>query len=281
VRPAHAFRLLRTVLLAALLVACAPVERLFASDAEPWPRWQTNDATSTIEVDHRAWDRFLARYLQRDAAGINLMEYAAVTGEDRAALKAYLGVLAATSVSRLNRTEQFAFWVNLYNALTVSTVLEHYPVKSIRDIDISPGLFSVGPWGAKMIHVEDMPLSLDDIEHRILRPLWRDPRTHYALNCASLGCPNLQAHAYRAQTLDADLDAAARAYVNSPRGARFEGGHLLVSRLYQWYVADFGGNDVGIITHLTRYAQPDLARQLATFHAIEDGGYDWSLNAAR
>ena len=72
-------------------------------------------------------------------------------------------------------------------------VLEHYPVKSIRDIDISPGFFASGPWGAKLATVEGEKISLDEIEHRILRPIWKDPRIHYAVNCASLGCPNLQA----------------------------------------------------------------------------------------
>ncbi len=98
-------------------------------------------------------------------------------------------ILAATSADRLRRAEQFPFWINLYNALTVKVVLDHYPVEIIRDIDISPGLFADGPWGKKLVTVEGEALSLDDIEHRILRPIWKDPRLHYVLNCAALGVP--------------------------------------------------------------------------------------------
>jgi Protein of unknown function, DUF547 len=87
-------------------------------------------------------------------------------------------------------------------------------VASIRDIAISPGLFSVGPWGRKLIEVEGEPLSLDDIEHRILRPIWRDPRLHYAVNCAALGCPNLRSSAFTAANADILLETAASDYVN-------------------------------------------------------------------
>ena len=150
------------------------------------------NSASTVRVDHRRWGRFLAAYVRPGENGLNRVAYGSVTAEGRADLGAYLDSLAAVPVSTLSRPEQMAFWINLYNALTVRVVLDHYPVGSIREIDISPGLFSNGPWRAELTTVEGEPLSLDDIEHRILRPIWRDPRIHYALNCASLGCPNLQ-----------------------------------------------------------------------------------------
>ena len=122
--------------------------------------------------------------------------------------------MAAVRVSGLGRDEQCAYWINLYNALTLEVVLDHYPVDSIRDIDISPGLFSQGPWGKKLITVEGEQVSLNDIEHRILRPIWRDPRIHYAINCASLGCPNLQPRPFTGRTLDHALDLAAMRFVD-------------------------------------------------------------------
>ena len=122
------------------------------------------------------------------------------------------------------------------------------------------------------------PCRLNDIEHRILRPIWRDPRIHYAVNCASVGCPNLMTEAFAGDRLDAQLDGAARAYVNTPRGARIEDGKLVVSSIYIWFGEDFGGNDAGVIAHLKRYAEPQLGNRLKSLKAISDHRYDWSLN---
>ena len=201
-----------------------------------------------------------------------------MTTADCEALGRDLARLARTPISTYSRAEQFAFWVDLYNELTVELVLDHYPVVSIRDIAISPGLFSSGPWGKKLIAIGGEGLSLDDVEHRILRPIWRDPRIHYAVNCAALGCPNLQPEAFTAANTVALLDKAARDYVNHPRGVSAAGGRLAVSSIYVWYEADFGGTDRGVIEHLRRYARPPSAAALAGIHHIAEDRYDWRLN---
>ena len=257
------------------VVAAAP-----ASDL--WPRWTTHDPASTLTVDHTAWDTFLSRYRSQNAAGVALVDYRAVTAADRQALDDYLQQLSSTPVDSLSRPEQFAYWANFYNALTVKVILDHYPVDSIRDIDISPGLFSNGPWGAKLVTVAGEALSLDDIEHRILRPIWQDPRIHYAVNCAAIGCPNLLPRALRPATLEADLETAARAYVNDPRGARVDAdGDLVVSSIYDWFEEDFGGSEIGVLAHLRQYAEGPLADALAGRTRIDGDDYDWSLNQAR
>jgi hypothetical protein len=237
-------RLLGIAMLLAAGVAFA------APRSEPWPRWEVHDESSAAVVDHGDWDALLSAYRRVPADGIARFAYGAVSAADRQRLAAYLVRLQSVQVSQLRRTEQRAYWINLYNAQTVSTVIEHYPVPSILKISISPGLFARGPWGRKLLRVEGVELALDDVEHRILRPGWKDPRTHYAVNCASLGCPNLAAHAWTAETLEAQLDEGARAYVNHARGARVEDGKLYVSSLYQWFAADFGGDDAGVIAHL-------------------------------
>jgi hypothetical protein len=246
--------------------------------AERWPRFERADASSTRSVDYAPWARFLATYLVVGEDGINRIAYGRVTASDKAAFGAFIDDLAATRVSALNRGEQRAYWTNLYNALTVRVVLEHYPVKSIRDISL--GFLAFGPWSKTLIEVEGEAISLDDIEHRILRPIWRDPRTHYSVNCASLGCPNLAPRPYAAAEMERMLDDAARAYVNHPRGARFAGDRLVVSSLYRWYRVDFGGDDEGILLHLRLYATGALAAQLAQATRIDDDAYDWSLNDA-
>ena len=249
-----------------------------APRAELWPRWQAHDPAAQARIDHGAWAGFLARYVRAGADGINRVAYGAVTPDDRSALDAYVEALAALPISRYARPEQMAYWINLYNALTVRLVLAHYPVDSIRDIDISPGLFSDGPWGKKLVAIEGERLSLDDIEHRILRPLWHDARIHYALNCAALGCPSLQPEPFLAARLEEQLERAARAYVNHPRGVTVADGELVVSSIYEWFKQDFGGSDQGVIAHLRCYAAPALARELERFSAGADDRYDWRLN---
>lgn len=247
---------------------------------EPWARWQAYDPAASATIDHGEWDRFLKIYVRKGKDGIARLAYAAVIPADRAALAAYVDRLAGIAPSRFARSEQLAYWINLYNALTIKTVLTHYPVRSIRDIRISPGLFAAGPWGKKLVAVEGEKLSLDDIEHRILRPIWHDPRVHYAVNCASLGCPNLAQEAYRADNFERLLEAGARDYINHARGARVENGRLRVSSIYVWFREDFGDSDAGVIAHLRRYGAPALAAALADTARIDGHDYDWTLNDA-
>ncbi len=267
------------VLFAAVLLMTTQTLRA-APSAELWERWTTHDATSQTRLDHSAWTRFLSRYVTARPDGINVVDYGGVSRADKSALADYIDALAAVRVSELNRKEQFAYWVNLYNALTVIVVLDAYPVESIRDIDISPGLFSNGPWGKKLVSVEGEKVSLDDIEHKILRPIWKDPRIHYAVNCASIGCPNLQLEAFTADNSEAFLNAGAVAYINHPRGAEVVRGKLVVSSIYDWFEDDFGGNDAGVIAHLNQYAKPDLKQALRGVSRVNDDRYDWDLNSS-
>ncbi len=257
-------------------VAVAPA--FGAPSAKLWDRWTAHDSASVVSVDHSPWAVFLETHLRGDQDGINRIAYSAVADDDKAALDRYVATLEAIAVSGLNRDEQLVYWINLYNALTVKVVLDHYPVDSIRDI--KSGFFSSGPWGRKLARVEGEALTLDDIEHRILRPIWRDPRIHYAVNCAALGCPNLQADAFTTGNVDAMLNAAARDFVNHARGVSFEGDELVVSSIYEWFKEDFGNTDAAVIAHLKRYASDALAARLAQAKRIDDDRYDWRLNDA-
>jgi hypothetical protein len=177
-------------LLASVIFLFASSAVRAAPKADLWSRWQKNDPANRQRIDHSLWDKFLKKYvIASHPSGINRVRYDAVSPEDRKALQSYLKHLQSLPISGYNRNEQKAYWVNLYNSLTVEAILSHYPVQSILDIDISPGWFSRGPFGAKLLTIEREKLSLDDIEHRILRPIWKDNRVHYAVNCASIGCP--------------------------------------------------------------------------------------------
>lgn len=279
----------RALLLAAFsVVAARPA--LAAPKSEPWSLWEKHDAASAATIDHAPWGRFLAAYRRENADGSARFAYRAVTSNDRAGLEADVARLAAVPISRFNRAEQFAYWVNLYNMTTVLTVLRHYPVKSIRDINISPGWFASswfasgwfasGPWGAKLLEVEGTKLSLDDIQHRILRPGWRDPRIHYAVNCAALGCPDLPAVPFTATSAEALLEAAARAFVNHSRGAAIESGRLAASSIYVWYAADFGPEPVDVVRHMRKYASQEFYTALSHIRQVSLDRYDWALNEA-
>lgn len=228
----------------------------------------------------------LRKYVANGRDGINRVDYRRwhADAQDRMALGAYIAMLAGARPSQMARPQALVFWANLYNALTLKVILDHYPVKSIRDIRSQSSLLDlkalIGPWRTQLVSIEGKSLSLDDIEHGIMRPTFADPRVHYAVNCASIGCPNLQPAPWRAASLDGDLDAAARAYVNHPRAVTVKAdGSLKISSIYRWFIEDFGGNDAGILRHLRQFANADLAERLAGTPRISEDGYDWTLNA--
>ncbi|GJL91636.1 DUF547 domain-containing protein [Hyphococcus sp.] len=248
-----------------------------ASEIDRLAQW---DAESAEVVDHSIFAGFLSDYVETAEDGVNRVRYEAVSPTDRQRLDEYIETLAAKDPIQLNRSEAFAYWVNLYNALTVQLILEHYPVKSIREIKPNP--FASGPWRMELVTVSGISLTLDDIEHGILRAQWRDARIHYAVNCASISCPNLLNHPYTGAELNTMLDGAAQAYVNHPRGVRVKGkGKLILSSIYKWYAGDFGGDEQGVINHLLKYAGPALAAELRDAQSIDGYEYDWSLNEAR
>ena len=260
------------------LSGIASFEALFAPTKKLWERWLTFNDNSSAKIDHGEWNAFLETYLTQDDEGLNRMAYPHVSEEDKARLERYVESLTSLPISRYSRNEQLAYWINLYNALTVAVVLDHLPVESIRDIDISPGLFGDGPWDKKLAEVEGEEISLNDIEHRILRPIWNDPRIHYAVNCASVGCPNLQLLAFEGDTAEAMLEQAAREFVNSPRATWLTRKGLAVSSIYVWFSEDFGKTDKAIIEHLGQYAEGPTAARLEGVTEIVDHDYDWRLN---
>ena len=263
---------------ALLLSGCATLEK--AALPEPVlleQTWQVAASTATVEIDQSAWDTFLSRFLKTDTAGINRLDYGSVTANDHSQLRDYISRLEQINTKTLSQDQQLAYWFNLYNAKTVDLVLEAYPVDSI--LDIKDGFLPTGPWNRKVVRVNSQELSLNDIEHRIVRPVFEDPRIHYALNCAAAGCPNLMPRAWRAETLEADLDAAERAYVNDPRGIRFDAnGRLTLSKIYSWFSEDFGNDEEEVLEDLLYAASPELQDKLYGRTSVDRYEYDWSLN---
>ncbi|MDJ0684982.1 MAG: DUF547 domain-containing protein [Alphaproteobacteria bacterium] len=273
--------LTRRLVVATVLVLALPafntVAGALAPEPDLWDVWEAHDPGSTARIDHSAWTAYLGEIVTPDAQGVNRVDYGGAAMAKRADLDAYIATLAAIPISLYNRAEQEAYWINLYNALTIQVVLDHYPVQSIQDIDISPGLFSSGPWGKELVEIEGRGVSLNDVEHRILRPIWRDPRVHYVVNCASIGCPNLLPVAATADQMDALKNAAARDYINDPRGVSIVDGEVVLSKIYEWFTEDFGNSSAGVVAHLQLYAEPALAADLQAIK-VYDFAYDWGLN---
>ena len=229
-------------------------------------------------VDHSTWNEILRTYVQPDRDGINRFAYAEITSADREALRGYLmDNLAFVPISRYSRAEQLSFWINLYNALTIQLVIDNYPIRSIEDIDISPGMFSKGPFAKKLMKVENVALSLDDIRNAILLPIWKDARIHYVLSYAAVDSPNILPRAITPTTADALLDQAAAAFINHPRGIRIEEDQIVANSLFVWYAKDFGEGSA-LIDHLLRYADFDLAKYLIETDRIARQHFDWTLN---
>lgn len=258
------------------------VSTAMATAAAPAQRWTEHNPDSQATIDHSAWTAWLQKYVVHDPdLGLNRVRYGAVTAADRESLNQVIQRLEEVAIGKYSRDVQRAFWINLYNAATVRLILEHYPVDSIRDI--GRGVFGLGAdaWEMELVTVAGVALSLDDIEHRILRPIWPDSLNHYGVNCASVSCPNLLEQAYTGANVYQQLRDNARAYVNSPRGLRFTDQGLIVSRIYDWYQEDFGGSETTVISHLRRFAAPALSARLDAAPGIAGYAYNWSLNDAR
>ena len=249
-----------------------------AQKAEVIPKWDASDETSSAVIDHSDWQALLDAYLDSaHPSGVYRFDYGALKANeaDRGKLSAYLKSLAGIDPRTLSRDEQMAYWINLYNALTVFVIVPRYPVESIKEI--KSGIIDFGPWNLELFPLQGDKLTLNHIEHGILRPIWKDPRIHYAVNCASIGCPNLSPEAFRSDNLERLLEQGAREYINHPRGAQAAGGKLVVSSIYDWFKEDFGGTDAGLFTHLKQYARPELLETLDN-HDTFDDEYDWALN---
>ncbi len=271
------FQRVKYWMIASLILTCGWAHASFHKSL--WPSWEVNNPLSQETISHQIWQNFLNQYLITNEEHINLIDYAHVQKKDLELLRNYTKQLAAIDIDNYNRQEQLAYWINLYNALTVQTVAKYYPVSSVQEINISPGLFSMGPWGANLVTVKKIPLSLDDINNRIIRPIWNDPRTHYTLNNATIASPNLSKKVYVGKSIEQQLNNAAATYINSLRGVQVIEGKLIISKLYDWYEEDFGGTKDNVLRHLSQFAHEPLLSQLKHVNSIDSYIYNWHINS--
>lgn len=241
---------------------------LAAPKSELWPYWQQSNENNQATIDHQAWQDILDQYLSISGQH-HLFSYQSMNQQDKKKLDNYIMQLSQLDPREYSQAAQYAYWVNLYNAITVDLIVEAYPINSITKLG---GFFNFGPWDEEVVTIEGKKLTLNDIEHRILRPIWNDPRTHYAVNCASLGCPNLQSEAFTAQNKEVLLERAAIAFINSPKGVTVSAKGITLSSIYDWFSSDFTA-DGGVMAHINAYRSGSTINSATVTY-----DYDWSLN---
>lgn len=230
--------------------------------------------TGSEGFSHQEWDRLLA---QGTADGLVDYEYMQA---HRAQLDAYLERVARANLARLDPDHLMALLMNAYNALTVRSILDAWPVDSIRDID--------GVWTEAKHTVGGQELTLDEIEHNLLRPFWKDPRIHFGVNCASMSCAPLPTWAFTGEDVDAQLEERTETFLSSPDNVQIDGEALGVSKYFDWYDSDFTAEGwepraESIPAFIARYTRPEVR----TFIEEQGGNpplrfmdYDWALNQA-
>lgn len=262
-------KIMISILLAFSLTAlCA------APQSELWDYWDKSNDGDLRTIDHSEFDFFLKSYRNKDRESeVAKVDYGSVTVQDKQRLSQYIEEMSNLDILAYNRNEQFAYWVNLYNAMTINLILENYPVKSIRKIS--------KPWDQKIVNIENLDLSLNDIEHRILRPRWKDPRIHFVVNCASIGCPDLPPIAMTGENREELLSSSMERYLNHPRGIALDRGKLKLSSIFDWYSADFGEDERSVVEFISRYydfTEIENTAGKSVYDLKVKYDYDWDLN---
>lgn len=209
---------------------------------------------------HKNWDGLLQKHVS-SAGTVNYKGLLA----DKAKLQAYLDELAANPAGKSwTRNEKLAYWINAYNAFTVKLILDHYPVSSITKIHGGK------PWDVQWIKLGDNTYSLNNIENDIIRPQFKEPRIHFAVNCAARSCPPLLNRAWTADNLNRYLDQQARSFINNPKYNEIGPETVEISKIFEWYAADFGN----IIDFLNKYSETQIQEDAKVSYKE----YDWGLN---
>ena len=264
----------KKLLLAAILLFAAVFGLSAGAQAELWEVWDVSGDGAEADIDHGYWQAFLDRYLMSGLPdGISRLDYASAMESGRELLERYIADLEAVAIREYSRDQQFAYWVNLYNAATVRLIVDNYPLTSIKKIS--------SPWDQKLLTIEGIDVSLNDIEHRILRPIWNDPRIHFVVNCASLGCPNLHDTALTVENTEEILERSTADYLGHSRGVDISSNRIVLSSIFDWYDEDFGGSQKEMLKFIGKYR--DIGSLLNSDGSLRSGlrlsyEYDWDLN---
>jgi hypothetical protein len=235
--------------------------------------------------DYKTWQDLLAKYYD-PAKGMN---YKGLKEHDKAALDQLRRTMAAVDVNSLSRPDQLAYWINLYNISTVGVVVDHYPVASIRDLSTDP-LIRLNVFKKPSVKTKAGAIALNDVENDKIRTAFKDPRIHFAINCAAKSCPPIRTEPYVGSRINEQLDDQARRFLNGPHGARLEkdgsGIDLHVTKILDWFKDDFEKWGGGRVAFVRKFLPADKQKQLDTVKGakgdvdLDFDDYDWALNDA-
>ena len=234
-------------------------------------------AQAAAEIDpqliHAQWNSLLYKYVS-PTGRVNYRGFIA----DRARLESYLQLIRKTSPdaqATWTSNDKEAFWINVYNAATVQTIAQYYPIASMQDIRIRSFLGAAkSPWEKSLVNVGGRSYSLNAIEKEVLRQRFKDPRVHFALVCASMSCPSLLGEAYDGSRLKKQLDGQATRFINDQTKNEISPNKVRLSNVFDWYATDFGSSDQGVIEYLNRYSQVHIAPGTK----LDFLPYNWALN---
>lgn len=231
------------------------------------------------QYDHRGFDSLLQKYVDQ-RGNVDYVTWQS-NAQDRSILLNYLlGMKSVDTSLQSSRQSEMAFWINAYNALTLEGILQLYPTKSIKDH--APDASGYNIWDDFKLPVGGQEYSLNDIEHKVLRKMG-DARIHFAIVCASKGCPQLAQRAYFAESLDQQLSNSTRLFFQTPEKFSYDlqRGQLGLSPIIQWFGEDFGRTDGERLQYLSQFMPAGAAQLAASGSAtITYLDYDWGLNLA-
>ena len=211
-------------------------------------------------IEHKIWNELLSKYVNDEG----FVNYSSIAKDPQ--LEEYLSLLSSAHPDTSWKTEvRLAYWINAYNAFTVKLIVDHYPVSSIKDIP--------NRWSIDFIELEGINYSLADIEHRILRTLYKEERIHFAINCASFSCPKLSGFSYQPEQLDKQLDKAARSFINDPNRNQVSMDKMKLSKIFKWFQKDFTTS-----TSLEDYIKKYADKTITSKTKVEYLEYNWVLN---
>lgn len=216
--------------------------------------------TPKPQLDHSAWDKML----RKNVSSTGVVNYGAFKAQ-KSELEAYLKHLEKFSPqSDWSKNKKLAYWINLYNAWTVKTIVDNHPISSITKIDGGK------PWNTKKVKSGSNTYSLDEVENKIIRPRFNEPRIHFAVNCAAKSCPPLLNRAWTASNLNSNLEKMTKTFINNSAFNTISQKKVKISKIFEWYAVDFGD----LITYLNKYSNTKINAD-AKVEYIE---YDWNLN---
>lgn len=242
--------------------------------------WDDTESSSAMQINHGPWQEILSTYVDdTHSSGINRFDYAAVTPEDARKLKRYLAYLEKMEPRQLNKAESFAYWMNMFNAILVDRVVDTFQSGSNRAINriIGGGVRNIG-WAKDTVEVAMQEISLNDIEHGILRPIWKDPRVHFAMAACTLGGGNILKTAYNGENNEQLLEEARVKFMEHPRAVRVEGNRIVLNSVFDWYRDDFGSSKNAVLNYV-RENTSDEVRQAMRGLSRVSYEYDWDLNS--